>query len=191
MFKRQQLTVEQVISNVRWSVTYLLFCDTTVRSFERRSRKEAGSLGGGAAEMLNYLFLLLSRKRLVNVIFNVKIQDLGNNLNDKLQADKAGSVSPASQQRTSRCFCKSNKFTASPRRLLFKSKLNFCLTSHVFLKQKCTWSSCDFLHSLIRQMKLWGSRMHPVHWFLALLLAAEASELSYAGPLHAQCKVEW
>ncbi|XP_056220619.1 uncharacterized protein LOC130161380 isoform X2 [Seriola aureovittata] len=33
--------------------------------------------------------------------------------------------------------------------------------------------------------------MHPVHWFLAVFLAVGASELCCAGPLHAQCKVEW
>uniref|UniRef100_A0A8D3D7F3 Uncharacterized protein n=1 Tax=Scophthalmus maximus TaxID=52904 RepID=A0A8D3D7F3_SCOMX len=33
--------------------------------------------------------------------------------------------------------------------------------------------------------------MTPGHWLLAVLLVAGASELCCAGPLHAQCKVEW
>ncbi|XP_034037132.1 uncharacterized protein LOC117519946 [Thalassophryne amazonica] len=33
--------------------------------------------------------------------------------------------------------------------------------------------------------------MHPVHWFLVMTLAACSTELSCAGPLHSQCKVQW
>uniref|UniRef100_A0A3Q3VWM6 Uncharacterized protein n=1 Tax=Mola mola TaxID=94237 RepID=A0A3Q3VWM6_MOLML len=34
--------------------------------------------------------------------------------------------------------------------------------------------------------------MHPVRWFLIVLLAIDCtSDLCSAGPLHAQCKVEW
>ena len=33
--------------------------------------------------------------------------------------------------------------------------------------------------------------MYPVGWFLAVFLAIATSQLCCAGPLHAQCKVEW
>ncbi|XP_070709513.1 uncharacterized protein [Pempheris klunzingeri] len=33
--------------------------------------------------------------------------------------------------------------------------------------------------------------MHPGRWFLAVLLAVGTSEPCCAGPLHAQCRVEW
>ena len=35
------------------------------------------------------------------------------------------------------------------------------------------------------------SKMYPVGWFLAVFLAVSTSQLCCAGPLHAQCKVEW
>uniref|UniRef100_A0A3B4F4E7 Uncharacterized protein n=1 Tax=Pundamilia nyererei TaxID=303518 RepID=A0A3B4F4E7_9CICH len=34
-------------------------------------------------------------------------------------------------------------------------------------------------------------KMHSVYWVIAVLLAVGSSEICYAGPLHAQCKVEW
>lgn len=34
-------------------------------------------------------------------------------------------------------------------------------------------------------------KMHSVYWIIAVLLAVGSSEICYAGPLHAQCKVEW
>lgn len=36
-----------------------------------------------------------------------------------------------------------------------------------------------------------NDKMHSVYWVIAVLLAVGSSEICYAGPLHAQCKVEW
>lgn len=85
--------------------------------------------------------------------------------------------------------------------LFLWSKLNFSL----FPFQKSTWSSCDSFLCLtetgavvsvsiktrLNFVETVWSMMHSVCWFLAVLLAVDTSVLCCAGPLHAQCKVEW
>lgn len=114
------------------------------------------------------------------------------------ESSSSGGTHSVVSNTASRCLC--NQMSLQPLFIVSPSEVNWIYAVSLLEKHmtilwflvSVSWAVVSVsIKPQLNSAETVCSRMHPVRWFFAALLAAGTSELCCAGPLHAQCKVEW